>query len=99
MKLPPLDVLASYPVPNYTNPETRGQSLIIVNAVFLGLATVVVVLRLFTRLVVRRWFGWDDIWIVFAFVSTFFHFFHVHSQMPYTVPLISFQANSDILVC
>jgi hypothetical protein len=74
MKLPPAAVLASFPLPNYTNPKTRGESLIIVNAVFLGLTTLVVILRLFTRLVVRRWFGWDDVFIVLAFVSAFsFH--------------------------
>ncbi|KAF2431911.1 hypothetical protein EJ08DRAFT_696058 [Tothia fuscella] len=70
MKLPPREVLASYPPANYINPETRGNSLIIVNGVFLGLMTVGVILRIFTRTVVRRWFGWDDVFIILAYLFT-----------------------------
>jgi hypothetical protein len=78
MKLPPIAVLMSYPTPNYINPHTRGSSLIIVNAVFLGIATIVVLLRLYTRLFVRRWFGLDDVFICCAFVSNYLILYSAH---------------------
>ena len=69
MKLPPAAVLATFPNPNYVNPETHGPALTIVNSVFLGLATIAIVLRVYTRLFVRKWFGWDDAFIILAYVS------------------------------
>jgi hypothetical protein len=70
MKLPPPEVLMSYPPPNYVNPTTRGPTLVIVNGVFLGIATLAVLLRLYTRLFVKRWFGWDDVFICCAYVRS-----------------------------
>lgn len=69
MKLPPKSVLKSWPKPNYVNPETRGNSLLVFNSVFLALVTICLVLRLYTRLVVKRWLGWDDFFITCAYVS------------------------------
>ena len=40
-------------------------SLVIVNSSFLGLATIVVILRLYTRTFVTKCLGWDD-WFIFA---------------------------------
>lgn len=70
MRLPPYEVLLSWPTPNYENPVTRGHTLVVVNAIFLGLVIVTVGLRLYTRLVVKRWFGLDDIFILLALLFT-----------------------------
>lgn len=64
----PLKVFFSWPQPNYTNPETRGPALIIVNAVFISLCTITLFLRLYTRIFIKRWFGSDDVFIILAYV-------------------------------
>jgi hypothetical protein len=69
MHLPPVEVLFNWPTPNYDNPVTRGNALLVVNSVFAALATITVGLRLYTRLVIKRWFGIDDVFILFALVS------------------------------
>jgi hypothetical protein len=66
---PPNWDIASWPAPNYENPERRGPELIVVNSIFLALATIFVALRLYTRLAVRKWFGLDDIFVLLAYVS------------------------------
>jgi hypothetical protein len=68
MKLPPLDVIATWPKPNYDNPITQGPASIIVNNVFFAFATILVVLRLYTRLIIKKCFGWDDFFIILAYV-------------------------------
>jgi hypothetical protein len=70
MKLPPLDVILTWPAPNYTNPITRGDALVIINSIFIVLVTITVGLRMYTRLVIKRWFGIDDVFILLALVST-----------------------------
>ena len=70
MKLPPASVLFSFPAPNYVNPQSQGPALIIVNSIFIGLATVVFILRIVTRLFVRKWIGLDDFFIAMAWVCT-----------------------------
>jgi hypothetical protein len=66
----PITVLLSFPAPNYTDPQTQGKSLIVVNAVFAGLVVAVVLLRLYTRIFLKRWVGIDDFWITVALVSS-----------------------------
>ncbi|KAK2765981.1 hypothetical protein FQN54_007496 [Arachnomyces sp. PD_36] len=68
MRTPPPDVLASWPEPNYTNPATRGDGLVIVNVITMVLAVIVVVLRLYTRIRITGSFGFDDLLILFALV-------------------------------
>lgn len=68
MRLPPPSVVASWPTPNYTDPVTRGNVLLIVNIVFQGLATIAVAGRLYSRYI-KKWFGIDDVLIVLAYVS------------------------------
>jgi hypothetical protein len=70
MRLPPAKVLEDWPTPNYIDPVTRGDALLIVNSIFISLVIVTVGLRLYTRLVIKRWFGLDDIFILLAMVST-----------------------------
>lgn len=67
---PPLEDLLKWPTPNYENPETRGPEVVIVNSVFLAFATLFIVLRLYTRLFVRKWFGIDDVFILIAYVCS-----------------------------
>lgn len=64
----PIAVLLSFPTPNYVNPQTQGTSLIVVNAIFAGLVTTAVALRLYTRLFIKQWLGLDDIYITIAWV-------------------------------
>jgi hypothetical protein len=65
--IPPA-VLASFPAPNYTNPETRGDALIISGALSLFFATAAVGGRCYAR-IRRRKFGPDDAFILLAWVS------------------------------
>ncbi|KAF2399187.1 hypothetical protein EJ06DRAFT_75270 [Trichodelitschia bisporula] len=71
MRVPPLEVILAWPTPNYTNPQTQGPTLVILNAVFLAIACLFVFLRIYTRLTITKWFGLDDILILAAFVFTF----------------------------
>jgi len=75
MQLPPLEVLLSWPTPNYVDPETRGPALIIVNSFFITLVVLTVCARLYTRLVIKRWFGIDDVFILLALASLIVPFY------------------------
>lgn len=68
MRSIPPNVILSWPTPNYTNPTTRGNALLIVNVAFISIAITVVGLRLYTRIWIKRWFGTDDAFIVLALV-------------------------------
>lgn len=68
MQLPPPEVLASWPVPNYVDPVTRGHAVNIVNIVLGVLAFIVTVLRLYTRFKITCTPGFDDALVVIAFV-------------------------------
>lgn len=70
MQLPPVDILLSWPTPNYDNPVTRGPALVIVNSIFISLATITVAARIYTRIVIKRWFGIDDVFILLALLFT-----------------------------
>lgn len=65
----PVSVIASWPTPNYVNPETRDSSLLIVNSILLILASIVFFLRLYTRIFIKRWFGWDDSFMIVTWVA------------------------------
>lgn len=62
-------MILSWPKPNYTHPETRGDALVIINSILIALVVIVVGLRLYTRLRIKRWFGLDDIFILLALVG------------------------------
>lgn len=68
MQLPSLAVLATYPKPNYVNPETKGPDLLVANCVMFSVASVVVGLRIYTRVFVSRCFGADDVFVLLALV-------------------------------
>ena len=64
----PIEVLFTFPKPNYENPETRGPGLIITIGVFTTLVTIAIALRYYTRIALKRWYGLDDVFIGLAYV-------------------------------
>ena len=70
MRNPPPEVIASWPAPNYVDPETRGQSLLIVNIILLTLCFVVLGGRLWARFMILRAPGLDDLLITIAMVCS-----------------------------
>ena len=63
MRQPPADVVASWPAPNYTNPETRGPALIVVELITVFISTVCIALRLYVKARILHSVGWDD-WLI-----------------------------------
>ncbi|KAF2429363.1 hypothetical protein EJ08DRAFT_573853, partial [Tothia fuscella] len=70
MRVIPFEVIAKWPTPNYVNPETRGPDVVILNAVLIAVVTFVVLLRLYVRAYVLRWWGIDDVFIIIALICT-----------------------------
>ena len=70
---PPPDVMASWPEPNYIDPETKGKELLVVAIIFCVLALLVVSLRLWTRLCLQGEAGLDDVLITLAMVRDTFN--------------------------
>jgi hypothetical protein len=68
MQLPPTEVLLTWPTPNYTNPATRGNAVLIVTIICLILSTLVTILRIYTRLRITCTAGLDDVLIIFGLV-------------------------------
>lgn len=64
----PLSALQNWPTPNYANPERRGPAATIIVSVLLGLVTLILVVRIYTRVRISRGFGLDDVLIIFAYV-------------------------------
>jgi hypothetical protein len=56
-------------VPIERVPRRHSTSILTVCAVFLGIAWITVVLRLWTRAKIVRAVGWDDGWMLVAIVS------------------------------
>lgn len=72
MQLPPVNVILSWPTPNYTDPtDVRGPQLLIVTLIFFPIAVSMVALRVFTRLRLSKAFGVDDLILVAATIPTF----------------------------
>jgi len=67
----PTDVLSSWPKPNYIDPETRGNSVIIITVFLLVTSLIVVVARLYTRAVIKKSFGFDDTFIALSMVGAY----------------------------
>jgi hypothetical protein len=68
MRFPPPEVMASWPVPNYKDPVTRGPALMIVELTILPVALICVALRLWVRIRWLRKSWWDDWLMVVAAV-------------------------------
>jgi hypothetical protein len=63
MRLPPPEVVATWPPPNYTHPETQGPGLIIVELILMTIAWIFVGLRLYVRVGLMRKMDADD-WLM-----------------------------------
>lgn len=70
MRPVPLSVFLHWPTPNYVNPITRGDALLVINIIFIILVTLSVAIRLYARMKIRSQAGIDDIMIVLAYVFT-----------------------------
>ncbi|KAG8161875.1 hypothetical protein KVR01_008862 [Diaporthe batatas] len=66
----PLSTLQNWPTPNYVNPERRGPAATIILSVLLGLVTLILIIRIYTRVRISRGFGLDDVLIMFAYIPT-----------------------------
>lgn len=64
------EIIASWPTPNYVNPETRGPALIYVCIIFSGIGAILCAARVYSRLFITRAPGVDDILIVFGLVGS-----------------------------
>lgn len=72
MRIPPPSVTSQWPVPDYTDPVTRGPAILIVNIIFITLVVVAAVGRFYSRIAIKKWFGIDDSMCVLALVSSSF---------------------------
>jgi hypothetical protein len=70
MQLPPLEVIAAWPKPNYEDPPTRGPVNIILNSVLFPIAFGIVGIRVYTRLCLSKCFGIDDWFMLLALLPT-----------------------------
>ncbi|KAH8705852.1 hypothetical protein BGW36DRAFT_457224 [Talaromyces proteolyticus] len=61
-----LEIVASWPLPNYADPVTRGDGIVIASVVFGVVGTIATALRVYTRIWITRTMGADDILIIFA---------------------------------
>ena len=61
-------VFAEWPTPNYLDPVKHGPALTVVNVLFFVLMTVVLTLRLYSKVIVKKSFGLDDVLICFSWV-------------------------------
>lgn len=82
MQLPPAEVLLAWPLPNYSDPVTRGDAVLIVNIITIIIAFLMTCLRLYTRLRITCTPGLDDIVIIISLVGL-----HLYGSIN---PVISF---------
>jgi len=74
MRHPPPEVVASWPTPNYVDPETRGPALIIVELIAVSISTICLGMRLYVKTRILRSIDWDDWLIIGAAVSIAFQY-------------------------
>lgn len=71
MRSPPPEVLASWPTPNYVNPERRGNASVVVQSILVVLVTAVLIIRLYARIVITRaGIGLDDTMMIISWVRS-----------------------------
>lgn len=68
MRVPPPEVVASWPPANYVDPERRGPALMIVELTVLPFAIIILAMRLYVRGFMLHTTGWDDYLMVTATV-------------------------------
>lgn len=78
MRNPDPDILASWPPPNYINPETQGHSFLVVGITMIIICTIVVAMRIYVRWKILHNMGTDDWLVVVSLVGFYlvenFHF-------------------------
>jgi hypothetical protein len=62
----PWSVVASWPKPNYDGPVRKGDGLTVVCIVLSAITIVLVALRLWTRIIITKQPGLDDLLVVLA---------------------------------
>ncbi|KAF2964982.1 hypothetical protein GQX73_g8572 [Xylaria multiplex] len=67
MKILPIEAVASWPKPNYINPESRAPIGKAIGSTLLALVTVILAIRLYSRTRLTRGFGLDDTFICLAY--------------------------------
>ena len=60
---PPLEVMATWPTPNYVDPQTRSKTVLIFACVLGPLSLGLLLVRLWVRVHLQRTAGWDD-WLM-----------------------------------
>ncbi|KAI0816601.1 hypothetical protein GGR55DRAFT_244413 [Xylaria sp. FL0064] len=68
MKIPSVEVIASWPKPNYINPETRAPAGRVIGLILLAIATIILAIRLYTRKKLTKGCGLDDLFICLAYL-------------------------------
>jgi hypothetical protein len=68
LSVPP-SVYLTWPKPNYVNPVTRGDAWVWIYIVLVVISTAVAAARLYCRIYIQKWFGWDDGLIILGVVS------------------------------
>lgn len=70
MRLPPVEVLRTWPMPNYKDPVTRGNELVMITVILFPIAIGMVILRIWTRLRLSKSFGADDVVLLISVPPT-----------------------------
>ncbi|KAI0526294.1 hypothetical protein F5B22DRAFT_641443 [Xylaria bambusicola] len=68
MRIPPLEVIASWPKPNYINPESRAPVGRVVGSSLLIIVTLILLIRLYSRKQLTKGCGLDDALICLAYL-------------------------------
>ncbi len=72
MRFPPLDVVETWPKPNYIDPERRGHASVVIQCILVFLATVIVFIRLYARVAITKArVGIDDAIIIISLVCRY----------------------------
>jgi hypothetical protein len=66
---PPLEVIASWPAPNFHNPDTRPKTILILACVLGPMTVCLVLARLWVRIRMQNKAGMDDWLMIAALVS------------------------------
>ena len=66
---PPPQVIASWPAPNYENPQTQGPALMAVTILLSAVGVFTVAARVYSRIVITKVPGLDDALAVGSLVS------------------------------
>ncbi|KAK8100517.1 uncharacterized protein PG998_008085 [Apiospora kogelbergensis] len=68
MKFPPPEVIASWPEPNYENPRSQGPAAEITVYILTGIVTIMIAIRMYTRIHITKSFGMDDAFMLVAYL-------------------------------